>query len=153
MGCVASQKLCYEDNSQWVAIAVVEQWVPNVDLCSTDPVWAAVPSVGNGDVGDVVGLAQVHPPPGVDLCFRVAAGPLQIPGAPAQVNGIVGSSNLVPLRRLTGYPASGCILFTEQTRLKTLGLQMVHCQFKMQYIAVLISDLNENISQTMLHSL
>lgn len=107
-------ELCYEDNSQWVAIAVVEQWVPNVDLCSTDPVGAAVPSVGNGDVGDVVGLAQVQPPPGVDICFRVAAGPIQILIGPVQANGIVGISKLVPLRRLTGYPASGCILFTEQ---------------------------------------
>lgn len=112
-------ELCYEDNSQWVAIAVVEQWVPNVDLCSTDPVWAAVPSVGNGDVGDIVGLAQVHPPPGVDLCIRVAAGPLQILVAPVQVNGIVGISEPVQLRRLTGSPASGYILFTEQTRLKS----------------------------------
>lgn len=62
--------------SQWVAVALIVEVVANTDLCSTDPVRAAVPAVGDGHKGDIVDISQVDPPPGVDLSSGVAAGPL-----------------------------------------------------------------------------
>ena len=83
--------------SQWIGRAVVLQGVSNADLSSVDLVETAVPSVGDGDKGDLVCVQKVHSPPGVGLCLRVAAGASMVQWVTLPVGGIAGSTVAVIL--------------------------------------------------------
>ena len=72
-----------------------------MDLGSCNPLTTAVPSVGDGDGGDIISVQQIHSPPGVGLRVCVGTGATHVICDTLPVYGVAGTSQIAILGRLS----------------------------------------------------
>lgn len=80
-------------HSHRVALAVVGQGVPNVDLGAEEALPAAVTAVGDGDGVDGVPATQVYTPPRLQLHLGVGTGAALPVGIAVPVHGVGGQAD------------------------------------------------------------